>query len=143
MIEIMSIREMERRRFEFDEAWAIVRSMKNPVQGVEQKAALSPSGSLLGKYLDLKKTGNWNYNTFQTVYVPTFLQEIKSSREAKDLLNALVKAERQNKHVALGCFCSDERLCHRSIIAGLLQGVGCTVRAQHDYSDFWSQYQAI
>lgn len=47
--------------------------------------------------------------------------------------------------VGLACFCGDETLCHRSIVAGLLQGAGADVRLASgaDYSRYFEAFRAM
>ena len=122
---------------------AIVRRMR-PLNGVSQNSILSPSNALLNKYLDLRNAGNWNEHTFETVYVPEFLKQMNSV-QAKRELNALYQHMRNNPHdeIQLACFCPQEHLCHRSIIAGLMQGAGIPVKTKNnvDYSRFYDMYK--
>ena len=126
---------------DYDAVYAIVRSMKRKMQGVEQLAVLSPSSELFGKYLDAKRRGDWNSTFWSLVYVPEFIAQM-DSREARDALNKLYIADKRGLNIALVCFCDDELKCHRSIVAGLLQGVGCNVRAKHDYSVYYRDFLA-
>lgn len=47
--------------------------------------------------------------------------------------------------MGLACFCGDETLCHRSIVAGLLQGAGADVRLASgaDYSRYFEAFRAM
>lgn len=121
----------------YDEVWAIVRSLKYPNPNIKHVPELSPSWSLFGKYQALKKAGQWNDETFRSVYVPQFLKEMKG-KEQRKLLNYLTNTK---KHICLVCFCQDECLCHRSIVGGMLQGAGIEVQGLYqDYSyyfDWW------
>lgn len=112
----------------YDKVYAPVRSLKNPSPWMEQVADLSPSPALLGTYLRLKKEGNWNKNTFQSIYVPQFLTEIRHNKKACQWLNFLYNEDKAGRNIALVCFCADETLCHRSILAGMLKAVGANVR---------------
>lgn len=134
-----------------DEEWdynlAIVRSIsqKAPLrEGEKQLAVLSPSPELFRWYLDLKQKGLWNATLFQTEYTSYFLQELQSPN-AKKALNQLFQLDRAGKKIALTCFCPNEECCHRSIIGGLLQGVGCNVVMQSgkDYSNYFQMYKQI
>ena len=73
-----------------------------------------------------------------------FLSEMRQ-KPAKEKLNELYKADRAGKNIALVCFCLDEQLCHRSIVAGLLQGVGCHVnmRSNKDYSHYYNLFRSM
>lgn len=138
MITITNIREMGGKRY--DEVWGIVRSMK-PMDGVRQVQVLSPSWELFKKYRNLVESGSWNRNAFQSLYVPQFLEEMHS-KEASYILNKLYLMDKAGKNICLFCFCTDESLCHRSIIAGLLQGAGCNVEGiAADYSHYLRQWK--
>lgn len=143
MIHITNIRNIM--NGEYDEVWAIVRSLKSQSKALKQVTALSPSADLLGRYLALKGMGNWNAQTFTEVYVPQFLREMKENPEAKSALNYLWSQDKQGKNICLVCFCTDETLCHRSIIAGLLQGVGANVVTDtgDDYMKYHQMYCEI
>jgi uncharacterized protein YeaO (DUF488 family) len=139
MITIANINQIN--PFDYDETWAIVRSYKKNIMGIKQVPELSPSSSLFSLYLRLKKEGSWGFNTFQEKYVPTFLKEM-CSKEARNKLNELYKLDKEGKNICLVCYCPNETLCHRSIIIGLLQGVGCKTCGK-DYSYYYKQYLSI
>ena len=128
---------------EFDEVWAIVRSMKQPSSWIKQVTALSPEKSIFWHYLDLKKAGNWNENTFATDYVPAFISQLHNDPEAINMLNTLYQLDKAGKNICLVCFCMDETMCHRSIIAGLLQAVGCNVVTEtgNDYRKYYDLFK--
>ena len=138
MIYIKSIRDVE--RGEYDYTWAITRSNKVPVW-MTNIQELSPSWDLFNKYRELAAKGQWNLNTFKTLYVPQFLRELNNPASRK-ALNTLVKLDRHGASVCLVCFCPGEQLCHRSIIAGILQGAGCYVvtEAGTDYSSYYEMF---
>lgn len=133
MITITNIRNIN--YTEYDEVWAIVRSLRNPGK-MKHVPELSPSWNLFKKYLSLRDSGKWSAAAFQDVYVPTFLQEIRNAA-ARRKLTELIELDRQGKRICLACFCPDETLCHRTIVAGILQYAGiqvCGVRG--DYSQY-------
>lgn len=140
MIEVMSIRELKTQ--DYDACWAIVRSLKSQTPGLVQVADLSPSRDLFFEYRRMANAGTWGRQAFDEIYLPRFLREVKHNPSATALLAHLYEQDRLGKRIALVCFCSDESLCHRSIIAGILQGAGCDVRAKADYSKYWPMYQA-
>ena len=125
MIKTMSISRV--RYAEFDEVWAIVRSMTHPSDKIRQVASLSPDWNLFKKYLKLKEDGNWNANSFDSIYRPQFLSQMASDAEAQKALETLKSLDAQGKHIALVCFCPNKDLCHRSLIAQILQSMGCNV----------------
>lgn len=140
MISIKRISEV--RRGEYDDVFAIVRSMKSQSDFIKQEALLAPSANLFYKYLDLKKAGEWNQNSFNNIYVPIFLRELKGNKHAIDKLNEIYRLGR-DKNIALCCFCTDQDLCHRSIVAGLLQGAGSRVNIQGDYTKYFEMFQNL
>ena len=52
---ISNLRKIEDYQHQFDEVWAIVRSLSRPIPGVKQVAVPSPSVDLFHKYLAKKK----------------------------------------------------------------------------------------
>lgn len=125
---------------EYDETYAIVRSMKNPSPWITQLPVLSPSKDLFVKYLALKKAGRWGTEAFEKIYLPRFLDEMRTET-ALDALNKLCRDSKAGKRIALVCFCTNETLCHRSIVAGILQGAGADVRLKSgaDYSHYYKK----
>lgn len=124
---------------QFDEVWAIVRSLKSPGK-MKHVPVLSPSWNLFKQYLSLRDNGNWNENTFKTIYVPTFLREM-CSPEAQAGLKAIIRAAIE-KNIAAVCFCPDENTCHRSIVGGILQYYGVPVNGLNkDYSEYGRLYE--
>ena len=116
-----------------------MRSVKTPVKGVIQLPVLSPSSFLFFKYREMIKNWQWGPETFRSIYVPRFLEEMHSE-PAVYWLNRLWIEDRTGRTVLLACYCPDEAMCHRSIVAGLLQGAGADVRAQDNYSHYYTQY---
>lgn len=114
------------KNYSYDECWVIVRSLKNPINGTQHHPELSPSIPLFYGYLSWRKQGKWNKTTFETQYAPRFLEQLSQDKEARNSLNKLF-VESKTKNILLVCFCPDEQLCHRSIIAGILYNVGVNV----------------
>ena len=142
MIFVGNIREVQ--NGEYDEVWAIVRSQKNASTWMRQVVELSPSWELFRRVQELKAKNQWNADSFDKEYVPVFLREMRE-KSARDRLNELFVRDKRGERIALVCFCPDERLCHRSIVAGLLQGVGCDVvtKSGTDFRHFSENYQKI
>lgn len=122
MITITNIRKAKPE--DFDEIWAIVRSLKSKSSYLIQVPELSPSWDLFKTYLTLKDDGNWNKQTFETIYKPKFLSQIMNDAAASKKLTELVQKDKENKRIALVCFCTDPSLCHRSLIAQILANYG-------------------
>lgn len=143
LIRVTNIRNVS--KGQYDKTVAIVRSLKNPSPWMEQCSALSPSADLFHWYLKEKEAGRWNEKAFTEEYVPRFLNEVIGNREAIDALNYFYNLQKRGEQIALLCFCPNEELCHRSIVAGLLQGVGANVETdkKQDYTKYYQQYLEI
>lgn len=131
---------------EHDEVWAIVRSLKSKSPQLKQVTALSPTTNLFFKYRNLVNSGKWNKQAFQDIYVPQFLEELKENKDISyPYLNKLYQLDKEGKNICLVCFCTDETMCHRSIIAGLLQGVGVNVVTEtgNDYTKYYTMFEKI
>lgn len=135
-------------KYLYKERWdydlAIVRYSKKPARkGEVQVTSLAPSVKLLDWANDMKKLGKWNDGLFKMVYVPRFLEEMHK-QSARDALNKLYLLDKQGKRIVLTCFCKDETECHRSVIAGLLQGAGCNVVLDSgaDYRKYYKEYKS-
>ena len=111
---------------EYDEVWAIVRSMKYAKEGVTQRAELSPSWDLFKWYRDKVEKGEWSQKVFDEEYAPRFMREMENA-EARKALNELWKKDRAGMKIAIGCFCNNERTCHRSLIGKMLSKAGSNV----------------
>ena len=125
MIKTMSIRNVT--YADYDEVWAIVRSMKNPSPKMKQIASLSPDWNLFKTYLNLKESGEWNTDSFQSIYRPQFMSQIAKNADSQKALETLKTLDAQGKNIALVCFCPDKNLCHRSLVAQILKDMGCNV----------------
>lgn len=125
MITITNIRNAQKDAF--DEVWAIVRSLKSKSAYITQVPELSPSWSLFKTYFKLIDDGNWNKQTFETIYKPQFLSQIANDPAASKKLTELIQKDKAGKKIALVCFCTDPTLCHRSLIAQMLTNYGVKV----------------
>lgn len=136
MVTILRISEVNYN--DYDEVWAIVRSLKYGNPRIRHVPELSPSWSLFKTYMRLREEGKWNEEVFRTIYVPQFLKEMRGKEQQK-LMNELFST---SKSICLVCFCEEEWLCHRSIIGGMLQGAGAVVKSLHrDYSYYFDWYK--
>lgn len=148
----------------YDELWFVMRSMdwfyKEKVTervidknyrflmqpNVKVIDDLSPSKELFYLYLKKKKNFNWNERSFFSEYAPRFTKELIENEEAKFRLNQLWSLDRAGKTVLIVCSCAEEKLCHRSILAGILYGAGCNVITDNpvkDYLRFYDDYRII
>lgn len=122
MVTVTNIRKAKPE--DFDEIWAIVRSLKSKSSYLIQVPELSPSWDLFKTYLKLRDDGNWNKQTFETIYKPRFLSQITNDATASKKLTELMQKDREGKRIALMCFCTDPSLCHRSLVAQILANYG-------------------
>jgi uncharacterized protein YeaO (DUF488 family) len=151
MITLGSFKDIDSSKY--DEIWLIVRSLKDQsiltrYPNVKHVPELSPSHELFSWYLSIKRRGWWDQSQFANYYVPTFIRETACSREAKDKLNELYcKAHTMHKNILVVCFCTDEEMCHRSIIGGLLQGAGVAVVSSNlqmpHYEGYYHMYMSV
>lgn len=109
------------------ECWIIVRSLKSPinVSGIkcQQVKELSPSWDLFTEYRRLKESEEWNLDSFNRIYRPRFMSEMKASI-AQSYLKKLRDA---NGNILCVCFCQDENCCHRGLIKEILKYNGVEV----------------
>lgn len=110
---------------DYDEIWLIVRGLKampkNPLGNIHHVPLLSPSKQLWYHYLDLKKAGRWDRGTFLSDYAPKFLEEMLQPEPRAKLqeLHQLTKT----KAILCACYCTDEDLCHRSLVRLIQQAM--------------------
>ena len=123
----------------YDEVWFIVRSLKNglpkPLSKTQQYyhvPQLSPTWDLFKNYLKWSNDGIWNKERF--------LNQMKEA-EGKQALNSLY-FKSKTKNILLVCFCPNKELCHRSIVFGLLQGVGAETHGSN-YRHFYDLYKEV
>ena len=106
------------------ECWIIVRSLKNPinVSGIkcQQVKELSPSWDLFTEYRRLKESEEWNLDSFNRIYRPKFMSEMKAQSYLKKLRDA-------NDNILCVCFCPNEDCCHRSLVKEILKYNGVEV----------------
>lgn len=138
---------------DIQEAWIVVRSMKNPVQvkiggiGIPtfHVPLLSPSWALFKDYLEWKKAGEWDEAKFQAEYVPRFLQEMKGQAQ-QQALNTLFQKSRTANILCL-CYCQDPSTCHRSILQGLVKGAsiatGKELAGEAGDQRYFTDYKAL
>ena len=107
--------------FAYDEIWVIVRSIGSVKTGgnIYHIPQLSPSTALFHDYLAWRNQGLWNIDTFNNLYKPRFLEEMRNPVAQQYL--KLLKEKSKVQDIQIVCFCKDEELCHRSIIRDLVE----------------------
>ena len=124
----------------YDEVWYIVRSTKQLKPAVftnskvKHMPALAPSNRLFFQYVNWRNKGQWNRPRFDWDYVPAFLSEMKQQLP-HDTLQTLAELSHY-KNIALVCFCSDESMCHRSIVGGILANMGADICCSEEYRKY-------
>lgn len=119
------------------ENWMIVRSPDVIYSYTKHVPELSPSPELFKKYRKIFHEGNFDEKFFREIYVPQFIEELLVNPEVIEKLNYLCRESKTNNFY-LGCYCSDERLCHRSIIAGFLMGLGAEIETEPEYMKYYN-----
>lgn len=123
--------------------WMIVYSPGEQLpKGVNHVPLLAPSNELFRKYRDAVHSGRFNKKYFDELYVPQFLKELNENKPALDLLENL-KNNSFTKDYYLCCFCEDENLCHRSIIAGILLGRGAKIETKQKYIKYYRMFMEL
>lgn len=137
------------KNYKYDKCYIIVRSLRNKKvlnkPNTEWLPELAPLGNLFKWYLQAKNNGNWNKESFDKHYTEEFIKGL--NEESKRLMNEILDKSNQGQIVLLACFCEDEELCHRSIIGGILQGMGAHVESttidEIDYTKYYKRFMDI
>jgi uncharacterized protein YeaO (DUF488 family) len=98
----------------------ITRSSRGLVEGWIWVPQLAPPEDLFEDYLRWKHRGEWPGRWPE--YRQRFLAYMWRP-EPRAYLARIRQRLAEGKSVALACFCPDERYCHRSLVAGLVQSV--------------------
>lgn len=122
------------------ENWMIVRSPDILLPYAKHEPQLAPSAELFKEYRKVFHTGTFDSEYFDHIYVPRFLKEMAYNQEAQKLLMTLCEESRK-KDYFLGCYCENEKLCHRSLIAGILLGMGALIHTDPDYIKYFHMFR--
>ncbi len=125
---------------DYDENWLVVRSLRTVPPHAIHEPRLSPSRQLFHRYLDAKSEGRFDAEWFRQVYMRAFLRELLSDRANMELMDRLYR-DSFTKNILLACFCADEALCHRSILAGLLMGAGARIECDTGYVRYYGMFR--
>ena len=127
---------------DYDEVWWIVRAPQREPVNEKHVLELSPSKELFKDYRDVFHAGRFNEEYFLTVYIPQYLRELVANKQAMRILN-LLREESLQKNIILGCYCESEMLCHRSIVAGILLGMGAEIETDDRYLQYYNMFKMI
>ena len=95
---------------------------------------LAPSVNLLYK----TKMGSIDFKAYTDIY----LNEICSRPHIKTILNEIV-ARSESQNIAIVCYCTNEKECHRSILAGILDGLGAKTVTDFSIDNYKSYYNSF
>ena len=140
MLTVGSYQEMEQNKY--DENWLIVREPDDLPAFAKHVPALSPSPNLFQKYREACQEKMFDQKFFNEVYVPQFVKELFENAEALALLQTLTDMSK-TKNIMLACYCETEGMCHRSIIAGILLGMGAEINTKQEYLNYYKLYQMM
>lgn len=125
----------------YDEVWFITRDASEVQDFIDAhdkvflRPELSPQPALFRQYRDLAEQGCWNPDAFDRLYVPQFLHDLAENTEGLALLREL-KEKSRTSEIALACFCDNERMCHRSIVGGILMNMGASIACSEEYRKY-------
>lgn len=139
MISLVNLRQVN--PDDYDLVWAIVRSLKENRPGIIQVKELSPSYQLFKDYLHLKETGQWDDTAFNLMYVPEFVKGLVTDTQSQAKLRQLFELDHDGLNIAIGCFCVNETLCHRSVVGGILKGLGANVNCRDAYTIYYTTFR--
>lgn len=128
------------RIYDYDEVWWIVRSPDSLPQEEKLVQSLAPSRELFLKYREAFHAGQFGPEFFQNVYVPQFIAELSKNEDAKENLDYL-RRKGSRREIVLGCYCEEEALCHRSIIAGILLRMGAEIDTSTEYKKYYEMFR--
>lgn len=121
---------------EYDENWMIVRAPEEIPYYAKHVPILSPLPDLFSQYKAALANGEFNKQWFEEVYVPRFTYDLANNPDALKVLTELCDLG-QEKNMYLCCYCEDEKLCHRSIVSGILLGMGASIITEDSYRRYF------
>lgn len=87
--------------------------------------------------------GTISEDWFNNIYVDRFLLELFNNKKSLEELIYLRDLSFK-EDVELICYCTNEKLCHRSIIIGILQGTKALVSENiEDYSYYSEKFKLL
>ena len=109
------------------------------IQNMIKKPVLAPSASLFSRYAKNQKT--FDKTDFNSWYAPQFMKDAVNDDSFLPELNELKELSFQ-KNIALVCYCTNENedKCHRSIVGGILKGLGADIDCSDEYLKYYTQF---
>lgn len=130
----------------YETVWFITRDATEVMEFVSAhpqvhvQPGLSPQPELFSRYREFAGLGQWDQRTFDEFYVPRFLKDLSDHPEGIALLQEL-KERSAREEIALACFCETERMCHRSIVGGILWNMGASIDCDPAYRKYKLPWQ--
>ena len=117
------------------EIWLIMRSVTGNLEkiaklpNVHVVPELAPSEKLYTDFLLWKKKLDWGQEKFDNEYTPRFIYQLSTDKKAQ--LKLLELCKRKDNSIYLCCACEREQMCHRIIIARLLDQWGIPIDVEN------------
>ena len=103
-----------------------VRFAKFNIDGFIIDSRLSPPKELLLHCKQLEKEGKWSIDVFNSYYTPNFLSSLKNENAVNALKQIMSKLD-EGKDVIFVCYCKNPSMCHRSLVAKIIERFGYNV----------------
>ena len=125
------------------EKWYIVRKLDDEIMSHNfvYVPELAPSPALFSVYKKLRDNNEWDAHALAVQYLPVFLQEMTAA-PAQEKLRYLT-AESRKRNIVLCCYCERVALCRRSIVGGILKGMGAEIRGCDAFLAYYRMYQEL
>ncbi len=124
---------------QYDECWIITRSIAKLPANIQSSRPYRHVPSLAPDPALFNKARSWMMcHTLEEEwdrYTDMFLKHITKDQMAIDALNELYHKS-FTSDIAICCFCNSEKLCHRSIVAGLLLNAGALIDCDPGYAKY-------
>lgn len=131
------------KRIKADRKIALSYDLNGKFAFAEKPAVLLPGKDLIETAAYLKADGDVDGMSqfFDETVVPQYLDQLRTGA-GRALLNGIYKDVKAGRTVAIGCYCADEAVCVRSVLAGLFQGVGLEVKGvDGDYAGYFDMFK--
>lgn len=131
------------RRIKADRKIALSYDLNGKFAFAEKPAVLLPGKDLIATAANFKADGDVDGMSqfFDETIVPQYLDQLRTGA-GRALLNELYKDVKTGKTIAIGCYCADEAVCVRSVLAGLFQGVGLEVKGvDGNYAGYFDMFK--
>ncbi len=139
---MIRLRRITSKEDDVKENWWIVRKPDYLPDNAKWVPELSPTPELFAYYSSFYEKGTWSKEHFDSEYVPWFIKDLKVNEKGKEYLEYL-KEISEKEDINLCCYCIDERICHKTIIAGILKGMGADIECSDEYLKYYRFYNEM